>query len=218
VWERLTKSWRHQQERALIGRLKGILLEKRAPDLLLDVNGVGYELLAPMSTFYQLPPVGQDVVLFTHLVVREDAQQLFAFQEQQERALFRALIKVSGVGPKVALAILSAVPADEFVRLVQSNDVNALTKIPGIGKKTAERLVLDMRDRLAVWEATPSQGRTAAQNPAANSHLSEDAETALIALGYKPQDAAKMVVRVLKDKPGIERSEEIIRLALRAML
>jgi Holliday junction DNA helicase RuvA len=198
--------------------LKGILLEKRAPDLLLDVNGVGYELLAPMSTFYQLPPVGQGVVLFTHLVVREDAQQLYAFQEQQERALFRALIKVTGIGPKVALAILSGVPADEFVRLVQNNDVNALTKIPGIGKKTAERLVLDMRDRLAAWEATPSQGLAAVQKPAGSNQLSEDAETALIALGYKPQDAAKMVMRVLKDKPDIGRSEEIIRLALRAML
>lgn len=202
----------------MIGRLKGILLEKRAPDLLLDVNGVGYELLAPMSTFYQLPPVGQGVVLFTHLVVREDAHQLFAFLEEQERALFRALIKVTGIGPKVALAILSGVPADEFVRLVQTNDINALTKIPGIGKKTAERLVLDMRDRLAAWQAAPSQGMTVVQKSAGSNQLSEDAETALIALGYKPQDAARMVIRVLKDKPGIERSEEIIRLALRAMV
>jgi holliday junction DNA helicase RuvA len=201
----------------LIGRLKGILLEKKAPDLLLDVNGVGYELLAPMSTFYHLPLVGQGVVLFTHLVVREDAHQLFAFLEEQERALFRALIKVTGIGPKVALAILSGVPADEFVRLVQNNDVNALTKVPGIGKKTAERLVLDMRDRLAAWQATPPQGQALTHKVAGNNHLSEDAETALIALGYKPQDAAKMVIRVMKDKPGIERSEEIIRLALRAM-
>ncbi|TFH72448.1 Holliday junction branch migration protein RuvA [Gammaproteobacteria bacterium LSUCC0112] len=202
----------------MIGRLKGILLEKKAPDLLLDVNGVGYELLAPMSTFYQLPPVGQGVILFTHLVVREDAHQLFAFLEEHERALFRALIKVTGIGPKVALAILSGVPADEFVRFVQTNDVNALTKIPGIGKKTAERLVLDMRDRLAAWQATPVLGVPALQKAAGSHQLSEDAETALIALGYKPQDAAKMVIRVLKDKPGIERSEEIIRLALRAMV
>lgn len=202
----------------MIGRLKGLLLEKKAPDLLLDVNGVGYELLAPMSTFYQLPPVGQGVVLFTHLVVREDAHQLFAFLEQQERALFRALIKVTGIGPKVALAILSGVPADEFVRLIQNNDVNALTKIPGIGKKTAERLVLDMRDRLAAWEAAPSPGQSTVQKAAGSNQVSEDAETALIALGYKPQDAAKMVIRVMKDKPGIERSEEIIRLALRSMV
>ncbi|MDP2284406.1 MAG: Holliday junction branch migration protein RuvA [Pseudohongiella sp.] len=202
----------------MIGRLKGILLEKKAPDLLLDVNGVGYELLAPMSTFYQLPPLGQGVVLFTHLVVREDAHQLFAFLEEQERALFRALIKVTGIGPKVALAILSGVPAEEFVRLVQTNDVTALTKIPGIGKKTAERLVLDMRDRLAAWQSAPSPGVAVVQKPAGSHHLSEDAETALISLGYKPQEAAKMVMRVLKDKPGLERSEEIIRLALRAMV
>lgn len=201
----------------MIGRLKGILLEKKAPELLLDVNGVGYELLAPMSTFYQLPAVGQGVVLFTHLVVREDAHQLFAFFEEQERQLFRALIKVNGVGPKVALAILSGVPADEFVRLVQNNDINALTKIPGIGKKTAERLVLDLRDKLAAWQSA-APGLTPALPELDNKGLSEDAETALIALGYKPQDAAKMVMRVLRDKPDISRSEEIIRLALRAMI
>ena len=201
----------------MIGRLKGILLEKKAPELLLDVNGVGYELLAPMSTFYQLPAVGQGVVLFTHLVVREDAHQLFAFFEEQERQLFRALIRVNGVGPKVALAILSGVPADEFVRLVQNNDVNALTKIPGIGKKTAERLVLDLRDKLAAWQSAVP-GLTPALPELENKGLSEDAETALIALGYKPQDAAKMVMRVLRDKPDIGRSEEIIRLALRAMI
>jgi Holliday junction DNA helicase RuvA len=193
------------------------LLEKKAPELLLDVNGVGYELLAPMSTFYQLPAIGQGVVLFTHLVVREDAHQLFAFFEEQERQLFRALIKVNGVGPKVALAILSGVPADEFVRLVQNNDINALTKIPGIGKKTAERLVLDLRDKLAAWQSA-APGLTPALPELDNKGLSEDAETALIALGYKPQDAAKMVMRVLRDKPDISRSEEIIRLALRAMI
>ena len=202
----------------MIGRLKGILLEKKAPDLLLDVAGVGYELSAPMSTFYQLPAVGQGVVLYTHLVVREDAHQLFAFLQEQERGLFRALIKVSGVGPKVALAILSGVPADEFVRLVLNDDINALTKIPGIGKKTAERLVLDMRDRLAAWQTAPATGELMVSRPAGTQQLSEDAETALIALGYKPQEAAKMVMRVIKDKPGIERSEEIIRLALRSMV
>ena len=202
----------------MIGRLKGILLEKKAPELLLDVNGVGYELLAPMSTFYQLPAVGQGVVLFIHLVVREDAHQLFAFFEEQERQLFRALIKVNGVGPKVALAILSGVPADEFVRLVQNNDVNALTKIPGIGKKTAERLVLDLRDKLSAWQGAAGGSLTTALPELDDKGLSEDAETALIALGYKPQDAARMVMRVLRDKPDIERSEEIIRLALRAMI
>lgn len=202
----------------MIGRLKGILLEKKAPDLLLDVNGVGYELLAPMSTFYQLPAVGQGVMLFTHLVVREDAHQLFAFGEEQERALFRALIKVNGVGPKVALAILSGVPAQEFVRLVQNNDVVALTKIPGIGKKTAERLVLDLRDKLAAWQGADHSEKIPVIPDPQHKGLSEDAETALIALGYKPQEAAKMVMRVLRDQPDISRSEEIIRLALRAMI
>ena len=202
----------------MIGRLKGILLEKKPPELLLDVNGVGYEVLSPMSTFYQLPPVGQGVVLFTHLVVREDAHQLFGFYEEQERALFRALIKVNGVGPKVALAILSGVPADEFVRLVQNNDVTALTKIPGIGKKTAERLVLDLRDKLTAWQGSSAVELTPVLPELDQKGLSEEAESALIALGYKPQDAAKMVMRVLRDKPDIERSEEIIRLALRAMI
>lgn len=204
----------------MIGRLKGIVLEKKAPDLLLDVNGVGYELQAPMSTFYQLPAPGQGVVLHTHLVVREDAHLLFGFYDEQERALFRALIKVSGVGPKVALAILSGVTADEFVRLVRRDDDTALTRIPGIGKKTAERLLLEMRDRLKDWQSPASPGDSVdAQQPAsAGAAVSEDAETALIALGYKPAEAARMIVRTLKDNPELARSEEIIRLALKGMV
>ncbi|OFE11530.1 Holliday junction DNA helicase RuvA [Pseudohongiella acticola] len=204
----------------MIGQLKGILVEKRAPDLLLDVNGVGYELQAPMSTFYQLPATGQGVLLHTHLVVREDAHLLFGFYGQQERSLFRALIKVSGVGPKVALAILSGVTADEFVRLVRQDDESALTRIPGIGKKTAERLMLEMRDRLKDWQA-PVDGNQPPGSPpplGGASAVSEDAETALIALGYKPAEAARMIVRTLKDNPEIERSEEIIRLALKGMV
>ncbi len=204
----------------MIGRLKGIVLEKKAPDLLLDVNGVGYELQAPMSTFYQLPATGQGVLLHTHLVVREDAHLLFGFYEQQERALFRALIKVSGVGPKVALAILSGVTADEFVRLVRQDDDTALTRIPGIGKKTAERLLLEMRDRLKDWQSptVPGDRAGAPQQASGASAVSEDAETALIALGYKPAEAARMIVRTLKDNPTLERSEEIIRLALKGMV
>jgi holliday junction DNA helicase RuvA len=206
----------------VIGRITGTLLEKKAPELLIDVAGVGYELQAPMSTFYQLPATGQGVVLHTHLVVREDAHQLFGFFEQQERELFRALIKVNGIGPKVALAILSGVPADEFVRLVHNNDISALTKIPGIGKKTAERLVLDMRDRLKSWQSTGGGADDAilpglSEMPDARQG-SEEAETALIALGYKPAEAARMVVRAMRDKPELNRSEDIIRLALRAML
>jgi Holliday junction DNA helicase RuvA len=204
----------------VIGRLKGILVEKKAPELLLDVNGVGYELQAPMSTFYQLPAPGQGVLLHTHLVVREDAHLLFGFFDQQERALFRALIKVSGVGPKVALAILSGVTADEFVRLVRQDDDTALTRIPGIGKKTAERLLLEMRDRLKDWQSPSVHGELAdAPGPVSGKNaVTEDAETALIALGYKPQEAARMVVRTLKDNPELARSEEIIRLALKGMV
>lgn len=204
----------------MIGRLKGIVLEKKAPDLLLDVNGVGYELQAPMSTFYQLPATGQGVLLHTHLVVREDAHLLFGFFAQQERALFRALIKVSGVGPKVALAILSGVTADEFVRLVRQDDDTALTRIPGIGKKTAERLLLEMRDRLKDWQAPDGAADLVdARQPQSGANaVSEDAETALIALGYKPAEAARMIVRTLKDNPTLERSEEIIRLALKGMV
>jgi len=204
----------------VIGRIAGTLIEKKAPDLLIDVGGVGYEVLAPMSTFYQLPAVGQGVILHTHLVVREDAHQLYGFAENREREMFRALIKVNGVGPKVALAILSGVSVNDFVRLVHNNDVTALTRVPGIGKKTAERLVLDMRDRLAGWQADGAEAAGAPQPDLQtdSSSVSEEAETALIALGYKPAEAARMVVRALKENPTAERSEEIIRLALRAMI
>lgn len=201
----------------MIGRLSGILLDKKAPDLLIDVAGVGYEVLAPMSTFYDLPATGQGVILHTHLVVREDAHSLYGFLTLKERQLFRALIKVTGVGPKVALAILSGVPADEFVRLIQQDDIKSLTKIPGIGKKTAERLVLDLRDRLAVWQgsATAPGAEPVVDKPVA---ATEEAETALIALGYKPQEAARMIVRAARAHPDAVRSEDIIRLALKAML
>jgi Holliday junction DNA helicase RuvA len=206
----------------VIGRITGRLIEKKAPDLLVDVAGIGYEVLAPMSTFYQLPAVGQGVVLHTHLVVREDAHLLFGFATSEERELFRVLIKVNGIGPKVALAILSGVSTDEFVRLVHNDDVNALTKVPGIGKKTAERIILDMRDRLKTWQF--AGGAVAAAQPSGPEpedglgRISEDAETALISLGYKPSEAARMVVRTMQEHPGVQRSEDIIRLALRAML
>jgi Holliday junction DNA helicase RuvA len=199
-------------------------LTKQAPELLIDINGLGYEVLAPMSTFYQLPAIGEGVMLHTHLVVREDAQLLYGFASTAERELFRALIKVNGVGPKVALAILSGVSADEFVLLVNRGDAAALTRIPGIGKKTAERLLLDMRDRLKEWQtgsvsadggAEQSQGMMDETTRPDARQLAEDAETALIALGYRPAEATKMIVRVQKDNPDVERSEELIRLALR---
>ncbi len=203
----------------MIGRIRGVLLEKKPPELLVDVQGVGYELQAPMSTFYQLPATGSEVALHTHFVVREDAQLLFAFHAERERMLFRALIKVSGVGPKVALAILSGMSSDEFVRTVHNSDAKAMAKIPGIGKKTAERLIVEMRDRLGDWGEESVRLPGAPETAPAAASLDEDAETALIALGYKPQDAARMIARVHKDRDEPPTSsEELIRLALRSMV
>ena len=200
----------------MIGRIHGILLEKHAPDLVIDVQGVGYELQAPLGTFYKLPPTGQEVALFTHFVVREDAQQLYGFWQRDDRSLFRALIRVSGVGPKLALAILSGMELEDFVRCVQRNDVAALVRLPGVGKKTAERLIVEMRDRLQelrpgmiAGTASPAagDGEHSGQN-----RVVQDAESALIALGYKPQEAARAVSAVMSD--DIRESEELIRRAL----
>jgi len=204
----------------MIGRLRGILLEKQPPELLVDVQGVAYEVQAPMSTFYQLPATGSEVQLHTHFVVREDAQLLFGFHDPRERRLFRSLIRVSGVGPKVALAVLSGMAVDEFVRTVRNNDITAIVRIPGIGKKTAERLVVEMRDNLKAWGETaePPDSAAAGASPPRPADTSEEAETALIALGYRPQDAARMISRVLKDNDGALAREELIRLALRSAL
>jgi len=195
----------------MIGRLRGTLVSKQPPWLLIDVNGVGYELEAPMSTFFDLPPVGSEVVLRTHYAVKEDAVALYGFLSEGERALFRSIQKVSGIGAKTALAVLSGVPVDAFARLVQSGDVAALTRIPGIGKKTAERIVVELRDRVdGLGSAGP--GGTASAVPA--DPVSE-ASTALIALGYKPAE----VSRLIKDAgaPG-DAAEDIIRKALKAAL
>jgi Holliday junction DNA helicase RuvA len=203
----------------VIGRLKGILLEKHPPHLLVDVQGVGYDLLAPMTTFYQLPEVGSTVVLHTHFSVSETAQQLFAFVSLEDRALFRQLIKVSNVGPKMALGIMSGMDSAEFVRSVMSNNLNALVQLPGVGKKTAERLVVEMRDRLRDWSG-PVGAETAAVVKAVagpQNQMLVDAESALIALGYKPTEAAKAINAVLAEQP-VERSEDLIRLALRSMM
>ncbi len=201
----------------MIGRLRGTLAQKQPPLLLVDVNGIGYEVEAPMSTFYQLPALGETVVLHTHLVVREDAHLLFGFASESERRLFRTLIKVNGVGAKLALTILSGISADEFARSVQDNDTAALVRLPGVGKKTAERLIVEMRDRLADWEGpavlpgvAPAQ---AAVTPAADEV--RDAISALIALGYKPPEASRLVSKV--ETEGLS-SEEIIRAALKLQL
>ncbi|HEY3699200.1 MAG TPA: Holliday junction branch migration protein RuvA [Spongiibacteraceae bacterium] len=198
----------------MIGRIRGKLLEKQAPELLVDVNGVGYEIQAPMTTIYQLPALGESVELFTHLIVREDAHLLYGFASQRDRALFRALIKVNGVGPKLALTILSGMDVADFVRCVRDGDTVGLVRLPGVGKKTAERLLIEMRDRLRDWHAdgvAVSEG--AAQLPARGGDRLLEAESALISLGYKPQEATKMIAAVKGSDAAT--SEELIRAALK---
>jgi Holliday junction DNA helicase RuvA len=196
----------------MIGRLRGVLAEKHPPQLLVEVGGVGYEVEAPMSTFYQLPSVGEPVTLYTHVVVREDAHLLFGFASRNERALFRSLIKVNGVGAKLALTILSGISANDFARSVQEGDTGTLTRLPGIGKKTAERLVIEMRDRLDDWQTGAMLTTTpaVAAAPAGNERL-RDAISALVALGYKPQEASRLVNGLDEELS----SEEIIRAALK---
>jgi Holliday junction DNA helicase RuvA len=201
----------------VIGWLKGRIIEKQAPQLLLDVQGVGYEVHAPMTTFYQLPESGE-VELFTHFVVREDAQLLFGFATKDERRLFRSLIKVNGVGPKLALTILSSVETHEFVSCVQMDDVSRLVKIPGIGKKTAERLLVEMRDRLKDWFIESGDSLViGAEASLAKMQSSHEAEAALVALGYKPAEASKMIATVQKTQ-ALDKTEDLIRAALRQLI
>jgi len=197
----------------VIGRLRGILLEKHPPRLLVEAGGVGYELEAPMSTFYRLPATGSEVILHTHLVVRDDAHLLFAFASEAERSLFRSLIRVNGVGARLALTILSGMEAGDFARCVQEGDTAALTRLPGVGKKTAERLVVEMRDRLDDWQPAPAAAPGPA--PAGAPDPEREAIDALVALGYRPAEAARMVSRL--DIAGMA-SEDIIRAALKASL
>lgn len=181
----------------MIGRLRGTLLDKQPPWLVVDVAGVGYELEASMTTLVALPGVGEAVSLYTHLTVREDAHLLFGFAREQERALFRALIRVNGVGPKLALAILSGMDESAFIRCVMEDDAKSLTRLPGVGKKTAERLIIEMRDRFPHWEHPGELGLPAvsqeAQAGGRNQDPLVDAEAALVSLGYKPTEAAKML-------------------------
>ncbi|TVO75543.1 Holliday junction branch migration protein RuvA [Sedimenticola selenatireducens] len=200
----------------MIGRLRGELVYKQPPFLMVDVNGVGYELEAPMSTFYDLPLQGGQVTLFTHLAIREDAHVLYGFISDSERALFRTLLKVSGVGAKMALAILSGMSAEEFALCIQRDDTAALVRLPGIGKKTAERLIVEMRDRLDRIEPVSGVSLPRAQSTGVAVETPQsDALGALIALGYKPNDASRMVRSVECENLS---SEEIIRLALRAVV
>ena len=194
----------------MIGFLKGRLAAKVPPMLLVDVNGVGYELKAPMSTFYGLPATGEAVALFTHLVVREDAHVLFGFGTEAERRLFRSLLKISGVGPKIALGILSGSNVEEFLRIVEAEDVAMLTRIPGIGRKTAERVIIEMRDNVQKLSA-PAAGSPLM--PTATQSAQSEAYGALIALGYKPPEAARLLKNA--DEPGLSTTE-IIRRALKS--
>ena len=196
----------------MIGFLRGILVHKAPPFLVLDVQGVGYEVEAPMTTFYDLPAINSEIKLHTHLVVREDAHILFGFSAEAERTLFRTLIKVNGVGPKLALTILSGQSAEEFHRCIQDNDTQALVRLPGVGKKTAERLVIEMRDRLPdlADSAATNTSKTGAATPAPG-NPKQEAVSALCSLGYKPLDASKMVQNISTEGKSCE---DIIRLAL----
>ena len=197
----------------MIGFLRGLLLHKTPPQLLLDVQGVGSEVEAPMTTFYDLPALGQEVQLFTHLVVRDDAHILFGFISETERMLFRSLIKVNGVGPKLALTILSGQSVEAFYQCVEDNAVSTLVRLPGVGQKTAERLIIEMRGRLPDLPVVAAAGRTLAPQPSGSAK--QEAITALCALGYKPQDASRMVQAVASDDLSCEA---IIRNALRGTL
>ena len=207
----------------MIARLKGVLLEKQAPHLLVDVQGVGYELQAPMTTFYQLPTVGEELILYTHFSVSETSQQLFGFARKSDRELFRTLIKVNGVGPKMAVSILSGMEADVIARCVREDNAAALVKVQGVGKKTAERLIIELRDKLADWQtdSAPLSEMEAASQPApsgpSSKELIAEAESALISLGYKPAEATRAVARAAS-KIEFSSSEELIRLALRGMV
>jgi len=194
----------------VIGLLRGRLLAKQPPSLMLDVQGVGYEVDAPMTTFYELPDVGAEVTLYTHLAVREDAHTLYGFLKLSDRDLFRTLLKVNGVGARLALAILSGMDTPRFISCIQEGDTAALVRLPGIGKKTAERLIIELRDRLASGQGGMSdvRGEFAAVAPAS---AVEDAVSALVGLGYKPQEASRMVRGI--DTEALS-SEEIIRRAL----
>ncbi|OOF79460.1 Holliday junction DNA helicase RuvA [Rodentibacter caecimuris] len=204
----------------MIGHLTGILLEKQPPEILLDVQGVGYELLLPMTSFYDLPELGQETTLFTHLAIREDAHLLFGFAQKTDRTLFRELIKTNGVGPKLALAILSAMSVEQFAYAIEHEELSKLVKIPGVGKKTAERLLVELKGKFKgvkqndfFIESKHISSELAAISYQENSE--NEAVSALIALGYKPADAAKMVKRVIKPELN---SEQLIREALKAAL
>lgn len=201
----------------MIGQIRGTLIGRQAPEILVDVGGIGYEIQVPMTTLYQLPELGQPVVLLTHFVVREDAQQLFGFVDAADRRLFRELIKVSGVGPRLALTLLSGMDAAAFARCLQRDDIAALVALPGVGRKTAERLLVEMRDKAGAWldELSPESDALSQGDGITAPSIDQRAEDeqALVALGYKLTEAAKLIAST--DAAADASSQELIRLALR---
>ncbi|MGI6408677.1 MAG: Holliday junction branch migration protein RuvA [Thiopseudomonas sp.] len=200
----------------MIGFLRGTLLDKQPPFITLDVNGVGYELEVPMTTLFQLPASGQSLELHTHLVVREDAQLLFGFYTRQDRQMFRELIRLKGVGPKLALALMSGMSAEELIACVHAEDIKQLTTVPGVGKRTAERLLVELKGKFKDWDVPAGLplrgGETETSRPAGSAE--QDAVSALVSLGFKPAEASRAVRAVFAEDLG---SEDLIRLALRGL-
>ncbi|MCX8731208.1 Holliday junction branch migration protein RuvA [Gilliamella sp. B2969] len=202
----------------MIGRLRGLIIEKQPPKVLIEVGGVGYEVFMPMTCFYELPDNGKEVIVLTHFAVREDAQVLYGFNHEQERELFRELIKVNGVGPKLALAILSGMSAQQFISAVEQGEIKTLVKLPGVGTKTAERLIVEMKDRLKRFgedSSTTSSVISSSDLKKSSNQIESEAVSALIALGYKPQEASRIISKVIK--PEMD-SETLIREALKSAL
>lgn len=202
----------------MIGRLRGIIIEKQPPRVLIDVGGVGYDVFMPMTCFYELPDNGQELIVLTHFVVREDAQILYGFNHEQERELFRELIKVNGVGPKLALAILSGMSAQQFISAVEQGEIKTLVKLPGVGTKTAERLIVEMKDRVKRFGEEQVNSNTIIETDnvrKSTNQIESEAVSALIALGYKPQEASRIINKV--SKPEMD-CETLIREALKSAL
>lgn len=205
----------------MIGRLRGSLIEKNSPEILIECNGIGYEVTMPMTSIYALPDINEEAIIYTHFVVREDAQLLYGFANKIERKLFRLVVKVNGVGPKLGLAILSSMSADQFVSCVVHDDLATIVKIPGVGKKTAERLLIEMRDRIKDWQTDNDTGSPESfalnvqQSETFTSNAKGDAINALVSLGYSQSQADKAIKTIYKADMS---SEDLIRDALKTML
>ncbi|NUF48896.1 Holliday junction branch migration protein RuvA [Gilliamella sp. ESL0250] len=202
----------------MIGRLRGTIIEKQPPKVLIEVAGVGYDVFMPMTCFYELPENGQEVIVLTHFAVREDAQVLYGFNQEQERELFRELIKVNGVGPKLALAILSGMSASQFISAVEQGEIKTLVKLPGVGNKTAQRLIVEMKDRIKHFgeqSSSPSSTVEIGSIQKTANQIESEAVSALIALGYKPQEASRIINKVII--PDMD-CETLIREALKSAL